>query len=202
MIIGITGGVGTGKSTILEILEKEYEAKIIMADEVAKFLQEPGNKCYQPIVDEFGEGILDMDQPGHPINRGKLAEIVFADEGKLEDLNYIVHPIVKTEIMCEISGIYHQDVESLIVVEAALLIEAGYTAFTDELWIVTADKETRIARLMESRGYSREKCEAIMKTQLDFELFYDDASLIIDNSGSIEETRKQIAERLDEILGE
>lgn len=199
MIIGITGGVGTGKTTVLELLEKEYGARIIMADEVSKFLQAPGGRCYGPIVEEFGEEILDMEDPEHPIDRAKLAKIVFADPERLQDLNYIVHPLVKIEIMCEISGIYHEDSEALILVEAALLIEAGYLDILDELWVVTADKETRIERLAKSRGYTREKSESVMATQLSDEEYAEFADFIIDNSGSPEDTLKQIEKRLEEL---
>ena len=199
MIIGITGGVGTGKSTVLDILENEYGAKIIMADEVAKFLQDPGGRCYGPIVEAFGEEILDLSQPDKPIDRAKLASVVFSDPDKLEDLNYIVHPIVKIEIMCEISGYYNEDSNALIVVEAALLIEAGYTNFVDELWVVSADKETRIRRLAESRGYSREKSESVMASQLSDEEFASYADFVIDNSGSIEDTKRQIAQKLADL---
>ncbi|MBE6017989.1 MAG: dephospho-CoA kinase [Lachnospiraceae bacterium] len=199
MIIGITGGVGTGKSTVLGILEEDFGANIIMADEVAKYLQAPGGRCYAPIVDAFGEEILDMEDPAHPIDRAKLASIVFEDPDKLEDLNYIVHPLVKIEIMCQISGFYNKNSEALIVIEAALLIEAGYTDIIDELWVVTADREIRIQRLEESRGYTREKCEAVMASQLSEEEFADFADFVVDNSGSIEDTKKQIAERLTEL---
>lgn len=199
MIIGITGGVGTGKTTVLELLEKEYGARIIMADEVSKFLQAPGGRCYGSIVEEFGEEILDMEDPEHPIDRAKLAKIVFADPDRLQDLNYIVHPLVKIEIMCEISGIYHEDSEALILVEAALLIEAGYLDILDELWVVTADKETRIERLAKSRGYTREKSESVMATQLSDEEYAEFSDFLIDNSGSPEDTLKQIEKRLEEL---
>lgn len=199
MVIGITGGVGTGKSTVLDILERDFGANIIMADDVAKFLQAPGGRCYAPIVEAFGEEILDMEDPAHPIDRAKLASIVFDDPDKLEDLNYIVHPMVKIEIMLQISGYYNRNSEALIVIEAALLIEAGYTDIIDELWVVTADREIRIQRLMASRGYSREKCEAVMATQLSEEEYAECADFLLDNSGSIEDTKKQIEGRLSEL---
>ena len=198
MIIGITGGIGTGKTRVLEILEEEYNARIIIADEVSKFLQAPGGRCYQSIIDEFGEDILDMSQPDHPIDRAKLAGIVFADQDRLEDLNYIVHPVVKTEIMCEISGIYHEDTEALIVIEAALLIEAGYTSFIDELWVVRADKDVRIERLVKNRGYTAEKAESVMASQMSEEEYLEEADFVIDNSGTEDELKAIIKEKMAE----
>ena len=107
--------------------------------------------------------------------------------------------MVKIEIMLQISGYYNRNSEALIVIEAALLIEAGYTDIIDELWVITADREIRIQRLMDSRGYSREKCESVMATQLSEEEYAECADLLIDNSGSIEDTRKQIEGRLAEL---
>lgn len=199
MVIGITGGVGSGKSTILKIMEQEYGARIILADDVARSLQAPGKSCYGPIVEEFGEEILDMSRPDHPIDRGKLSKIVFTDPSRLEDLNALVHPMVKAAIMQEISEIYNEDSEALILVEAALLIESGYLELLDELWVVYAEKEVRIARLEASRGYTREKCEAIMASQLTAEEYAEYADFIIDNSGDASETRRQIAGRLAEM---
>ena len=183
-------------------MEEEYGASIIIADDVSKFLQAPGGRCYQSIIDEFGEEILDMSQPDHPIDRAKLASIVFADPDRLEDLNYIVHPVVKTEIMCEISGIYHEDIDALIVIEAALLIEAGYTNFIDELWVVRADKDKRIERLVKYRGYTEEKAESIMASQMSEEEYAEEADFIIDNSGTEEELREKLAKRIKELRGE
>ena len=207
MVIGVTGGVGSGKSTILEYLEECYGARLILADDVARELQEPGRECYGLIVKEFGEGILKKGSAGifagnpalRPIDRAALAEIVFNDPEKLKLLNSMTHPQVRQEIEQRIATFYMMDNNALIVIEAALLIEAGYLEILDEMWAVTARKEIRIERLMASRGYSQEKCEDIMASQKTDEEYRRAVDFVIDNSGSTLETHAQIDERLSRI---
>lgn len=210
MLIGITGGVGTGKSTILNVLQSTYRSKLIMADNVGKSLMKPGNDCYDRIVEEFGTDILfDIpdkqlygvsNKPIKPgIDREKLSKLVFDDPVKLKKLESIVHPEVKKEILRTIDEIYEATPDALLILEAALLIEHGYKEICDEFWVVIADKEVRIERLMLSRKYTREKCESIMAEQLSDEEFIKEADFVIDNSGSIEETVAQIRSRLNEL---
>ena len=192
MVIGVTGGVGAGKSTVLKILEENYNAHIIMSDDVAKELMEPGNASYNAIVEAFGTEVLEDKTPGKKIDRAKLAEIVFADDEKLALLNSLTHPRVKEEILSRRDQIYADDPDALIVIEAALLIEAGYEDLLDSLWVVYVDLEVRIARLIRDRGYSREKALSIMDNQLSDDEFRAHADFLINNSGTLEETRKQI----------
>lgn len=192
-VIGVTGGVGSGKSVILSILEKEYGAQTILADLVAHDLMEPGAKSYMEIVETFGESILQEDGT---IDRQKLGSIVFADEKKLEQLNGITHPNVKEEIKRRIAKIRKKGEASMIVLEAALLIESGYKDIYDELWYIYVNRETRYERLKEGRGYTKEKTDSIMNNQLSEEEFRAHAQVIIDNSYDIEQTKKQIHEIL------
>ncbi len=194
MFIGITGGVGAGKSTILQILKEKYDAHLIMADDVAKDLMCKGKSAYRRIVQAFGEEILGEDKE---IDRQKLSSIVFQDDEKLRELNQIVHPLVKKAILKEKNSISKKDPQKLIVLEAALLIEDGYPEFLDELWAVIADKEVRIQRLMDSRGYSREKSESIIAAQLSDEEFRNACDFIIDNSGSLSDSERQIEEHFE-----
>lgn len=189
MVIGVTGGVGAGKSTVLEQLEKHFGAHLIIADEVAKELMEPQGASYEAVVDAFGREILNEEGQ---IDRQRLAGIVFNDDEKLELLNSLTHPKVRTEIERRIASVYEKDANALIVVEAALLIEAGYEEMLDELWVIDADPEVRIQRLMENRGYSREKCLDIMNNQLSNEEFRTHADEVIDNSGTLDETLRRI----------
>lgn len=190
MVIGVTGGVGAGKSTVLEILKREYHARIIMADDVARDLMRKGGASYAPVLSAFGEEILDAEGE---IDRKKLAAIVFEDEEKRSLLNSLVHPKVKEEILSLINGYYAEDASCLIVIEAALLIEAGYKDILDSLWFVYVEKEIRIGRLMRDRGYTRDKALSIMASQLSDEEFRSHADFIIDNSGTLAETAAQVA---------
>lgn len=194
MIIGVTGGVGAGKSTILDYLKNRYNAAVIQADDVAKELMMPGGVSYKAVTDHFGDGILTAGY-GSPIDRAALAEIVFNDEKQLSILNSLTHPAVKTEIQRLIRK-YQSLGYSIIIIEAALLIQAGYQDIIDELWTVYADKRTRVERLISTRNYSEEKAESIISSQMSDEQMNAAADLVIDNSGSTENTCRQIDEYL------
>ena len=192
-VIGITGGVGAGKSEILKYLKEKHGAVIIEADKVGHLLMEPGGACYYSIVEKFGSSILNGDQT---INRGKLGKIVFADETLLGELNKIIHPRVKSHIVSEIAKerAYHRT--KYFVVEAALLIEDHYDVVCDELWYIHTDAEVRAKRLKASRGYDDEKIASIMANQKSPEEFRMACQAVIDNSGSLTETFAQIDRQL------
>lgn len=188
-VIGVTGGVGAGKSTILSILKEEYQAVVIEADGVGKELQAKGGLCYRPMIELFGEEVL---LPDGQFDRAKLASIVFGDPSMMQKLNSIVHPAVKEEILRRIAKA-RAEKKQFCVVESAIFFEAGYQEFCDEVWLIYVEKEIRIRRLMESRGYSREKCLAIMAKQMDDSKEIVGISARINNSYSVENTRQQIA---------
>ena len=187
-IIGITGGVGSGKSRVLSYMESHFDAVICQADHVAWELQKPGERCYIEIVKYFGNEILNEDAT---IQRGKLGQIVFSDKNKLEVLNNIMHPAVKESVI----GLIQQEKEkgtSYFVLEAALLLEEHYDKICDELWYIYCDSHVRKLRLKESRQYSDEKIDAIMSTQLSEDIFRKQCQIMIDNSGNFEDTCYQI----------
>jgi dephospho-CoA kinase len=193
-VLGITGGVGAGKSTILEYLKERYGARIILADDVGRLLQEPGRECFRRIVEAFGEGVLREDGA---LDRGKLAAVVFADEELLRRLNAIVHPAVKAYIIEEIARERAQGEVSLVVIEAALLLEDHYDEICDEIWYIHTDCEVRKKRLMASRGYSEEKVAAIMGNQLPDVEYRSRCDRTIDNSSDrAEDTWAQIDREL------
>ena len=196
MVIGVTGGVGTGKSTILSVLAQDYDAKIILADDVCKELMEPGECCYQPLVDEFGTDIL-TDGPGSPFNRARIAEIVFNNYKKRELINSITHPLVKEEIIKRIDQ-YNDAGVKYIIVESAIIVEAKYLDILDELWVVITDYWERVDRLINSRHYSIEKINEIIASQMTDDEYISHADFVIYNSETLEYTRKQIHDRLDE----
>ena len=192
-VIGITGGVGAGKSEILKYLKEKHGAIVIEADKVGHLLMEPGGACYYTIVEKFGSSVLNGDQT---INRGKLGKIVFSDEGLLRELNKIIHPRVKSYIVSEIAKerAYHRT--KYFVVEAALLLEDHYDVICDELWYIHTDEKVRAARLKESRGYDDEKIASICANQKSPEEFRSGCHIVIDNSGDLADTQKQIDEQL------
>lgn len=194
MIIGVTGGVGTGKSTILQILKEDHHAEIIMADDVAKDLMMPGETAYQSVVSFFGTRVL-SDGAGSEIDRKKLSDIVFKSPEKLKILNEMTHPAVKERIK-EMIRKMQAEGAGLIVIEAALLIQAGYLDLLDCLWVVHTDYEKRVQRLSESRGYSREKTDSIIKSQMPEQEMEQMADVVIDNSFDQEYTKQQIKEAL------
>lgn len=194
MIVGITGGVGTGKSTILQILKEEYNAAVIMADDVAKELMQPGQSSYEAVVEYFGTEILSAGA-GNPIDRSKLAGIVFSDPDKLSALNFLTHPLVRVRILELIDEYKRQDYD-LIIVESAILIQAHYLDFIDELWVVYADYNTRVDRLISSRGYTTQKIDNIISNQLSDEEMKRYASFLIDNTGTIDDVRRQLSDYL------
>lgn len=192
-IIGITGGVGSGKSEILNILKNDYQAKIIQSDHVAHELMVLGAKSYDAIVQAFGNEILNEDQT---INRPILGEIVFRDETKLSLLNSITHKNVDEEILSRIDQFEKEEPEGLLVIESALLVGAGYEKRFDQLWYIYTREEVRYERLKASRGYSDEKIKQMIEKQQKEEEFKSMASNIIDNSGDLEDTKAQIVKIL------
>jgi len=197
MVVGITGGVGTGKSTVLDYLKTKYNAAVILADDVARDLMMPGNAAYDEVVNYFGRDILTEDA-GSEIDRKKLAGIVFADKNKLSVLNNMTHPLVKKRIQ-ELTAFYKQAGFDLIVIEAALLIQAGYLDIIDQLWVIHTDYEVRVERLEKSRGYTREKTDSIISNQMKDDEMEHFADFVIDNSGSIQSAAHQIDRYLSSI---
>ncbi|RGF51106.1 MULTISPECIES: dephospho-CoA kinase [unclassified Eubacterium (in: firmicutes)] len=183
MIIGVMGGVGSGKSTVLNYLENNYEANIIEADKVAKEVMLPGNDVYNEIVKTFPEVIAD-----NKIDSKKLAEIVFNNKEQLEKLNSITHPGAVKEIVSRIKSSKNR----IIVVESAILLGSGVEQYCDELWFVFCNRDTRIKRLIQTRGYSKEKCISVIESQPADEEYNKVADEFIDNSYSEENTREQI----------
>ncbi len=196
-VVGITGGIGAGKSQILAYLKEHTRCRIIIADQVAHELEEPGGRCYQPIVSILGTAILTEDGR---IDRAKMAARIFADGKLLSQINEIVHPAVKEYITGAIAEERAGDRIDYLFIEAALLIEDGYKTIVDELWYIHTDIQVRRERLKASRGYSDEKIDSIMNGQLSEEEFYGQCSVVIDNSGTLDSVYRQIDKKLGEDL--
>lgn len=196
-IIGITGGVGCGKSEVIRYIVKNYNCYVIFADDVAKQLQEKGNECYDEIVALLGEDIL---EEGGQIHKGKMAEKIFGNEELLQKVNAIVHPAVMEYVQKKMKEQEEENCVDFFLIEAALLIECGYGDIVDEMWYVYTADEIRRERLKESRGYSDEKIDQIFASQLSYDEFKNACTFLLDNSGEIEMTHKQIDNKLEEYL--
>lgn len=189
-VIGLTGGVGAGKSLVSDLLHKRYGAEVILADEVSHDLMEPGRPGYQAVVEALGDSFL---KPDGSMDRAKLAGIIFKDDNARDTVNRIIHPMTWKTIEEKISA----SQADLIVVEFAVVGKRDRERF-DELWYVRASIEVRAKRLRENRGYDEARIKGIMDSQLTEEEFLKIADRVIDNGGSIEDLRGQLSAILDE----
>lgn len=191
-IIGITGGIGAGKSAVLDYLKERYGAYIIQADQVGHTLMEPEGSCFLPVVKLLGKEILDTQGK---IDRSKIAALVFPNPQLLAQLNEIIHPAVKQEIREHIA-VQEQEGQSIFVIEAALLIEDHYEEICQELWYIYAEEAVRRRRLKEQRGYSEEKITDIFQSQQTEDVFRRECSYVVENNGDLQMTYLQIDKRM------
>ncbi len=196
-VIGITGGVGAGKSEVLQIIKENCDCFILIADQVAHEVMKKGFQSYEALVTLLGEEILDETQE---IDHKRMAARIFAKgAGKLlKQVNAIIHPAVKSYILHLIEEKRQEGAVRYFFIEAALLIEDGYTEICDELWYIYASKEVRTNRLMELRGYSRQKVRQIMERQSEEAVFLKNCKIVINNDGDLESTKQQIIKQLGE----
>jgi len=191
--IGITGGVGCGKSKVLEYIRDNYNSRVILADDVGNKVKEPGEACYEPLIKLLGADIVGEDSF---IDKRAMASKIFGNDKLLEQVNEIIHPAVKDYILEQKSAESDKGELDFLFIEAALLIECGYKAYVDEMWYIFAPEDVRTERLRTSRGYSDEKIKAIMAAQLTEEQFRAGSDFIIDNGGSLENTYEQIKNKI------
>lgn len=188
--IGITGGVGAGKSAILDYLKNKPDTKVMLADEIAHELMVPGTQCYDRLKAEFGTE--DIYQKDGFFDRIKLAQVIFSDDEKRKKLNGIVHPAVRKYVIGQAAYERKEGKIKLLVLEAALLIEENYDEICDELWYIYTSEENRRIRLKKQRNYSDEKISEIFNSQLTDEKFRKACRVVIDNNGTIEAAEAQI----------
>lgn len=195
-IIGITGGVGSGKSALLKEIEKQTSCLVIYSDDAAKETEKPGGLSYDAIVELLGEDIL--DENGLIVNQ-KMAQKIFSDASLLAKVNAIIHPAVKSYIRRRIREEIERGEVRFFIIEAALLIEEHYDEICDELWYVYAPEKVRRERLKSSRGYSDEKITKMLHSQLSDEAFRKGCNRVIDNSADLETALSQVRCYLEEI---
>jgi len=191
--VGLTGGIGSGKSTVARLLA-EHGAIVIDADAIAREVVEPGQPALAEIAERFGPGILDASGA---LDRGALAAIVFHDTAALADLNAITHPRI-AERTAELIAAAPED--AVVVYDMPLLVENGLAEGWDTVVVVIADRQVRIERLRE-RGLDDDDIEARMSRQASDEERRAVADIIIDNSGSMEELRSQVDDAWRKLQG-
>ncbi len=189
--VGLTGGIACGKSTVAAMM-RELGCVVFEADPLAHRLIEPGQPAYEEVINEFGRQVC---APDGRIDRARLAAIVFADGSKLDLLNRIVHPRVVESLNRELAALGRVQPRAVAVVEAALIIEAGYHNRLDRLVVVWCRPEQQIERLVNprlGRGMTRQQAEQRISAQMPLDEKRRLADDEIDCSGSLEETRRQV----------
>jgi dephospho-CoA kinase len=185
--VGLTGGIGSGKSTVARMLA-ELGAKVVDADALARRVVEPGEPAWRDIVAEFGEDVL---LPDRTIDRKKLGDVVFGDETKRRRLNAITHPRIAAASQAEI-GAHRAAGAPIVIYEAALLVENGIHRGLDGLIVVSASPETQLGRLVARDGIGENAARSRIAAQLPPEQKIAAATHVVDNSGSLEATRRQV----------
>ena len=184
-VIGVTGGIGSGKTTVSNILSS-LGAKVIEADKISRDIMRKGHRVFDEIVDYFGEDIL--DEKGELLRR-KIADIAFNSEEKLKALNDITHKYISIEIKNEINNL---DNEDTVVVDAASPLENGFIDVSDEIWFVTADRDIRIDRVMKRNNLTYSKVMDIIKIQPDDDYYISISDIIIYNNGDYKELEEKV----------
>lgn len=191
-LIGLTGNIACGKSTVLARLGS-LGAHVLDADAVTRQLQQPGQPVYEAIVAAFGSGALAT--PGGPLDRAALGAIVFRDPAELRRLEAIVHPAVHSAIDAWLRALPGSpEAREVAVIDAIKLIEAGWPAVCDALWVVVCPPEQQLARLITTRGMSEEEARLRIEAQPPQSEKAARADVVIDNGGSLEETIRQVQE--------
>ena len=189
VVVGLTGGIASGKSTVSRMLS-EMGATIIDADLVGHEALLAGSEARREVVAAFGKDILDENGE---VDRGKLADIVFRDRAALDKLNEIMHPGMRKIVEQRIDELRSRGVE-VVVLEAALLIEAGWTDMVDRVWVTVASENTVVNRLCEQKGLSGEQARARIKSQMPVVEKVKHADAFIENDSDLDALRNRVAE--------
>jgi dephospho-CoA kinase len=195
LIVGLTGGVASGKSVVSQIL-KEEGAYIIDADQIARELVQPRTPTWKELIKVFGKEILQIDGS---IHRKKLADKVFSDPEQRDYLNRILHPRIKKEMGRRVKAIGEKDPEAIVVIDAPLLIETGDHREMDRVIVVLSTEEQQVERLKERRGMDQEEARRIIASQIATEEKLRVAHFVIRNEGSVEETERRAKEVFQEL---
>ncbi|GAX89498.1 dephospho-CoA kinase [Effusibacillus lacus] len=195
MIVGLTGGIATGKSTVSQMF-RELGAPIVDADVIARTVVEPGRPAWRDIVSHFGEDILLSDRT---IDRPKLGGIVFSNAAERDKLNRIVHPRVRKEAGRQVAEYLRKDPNRPVIQDVPLLIETGLYRQMDKVILVYVDEQTQLHRLMERDGVSEKEAMKRIRAQMPIEDKKSYADYVIDNRGGLDQTRRQVMRIWEEL---
>ena len=188
VVIGVTGGVGTGKSTVAAMF-KQFGAVVLDADAIAHHVMGPKQLAWRQIVKAFGRGVLNPDET---VNRRRLAALVFQDEQRRRQLERIIHPRVLAHIKRQLHRLRRQRRITVVVLDVPLLLEVGAQDVADALVVVTAPPEAQRARLKDKHGWSDEETDARIGAQWDLSAKVALADYVVDNSDGVDTTRTQV----------
>lgn len=189
-IIGLTGGIGAGKSTVAGLL-KERGATVIDADRVAHEVYAAGTEGFDRVVQRFGPSVIGVDGA---IDRKALGAKVFGDAAALAELNAIIHPLVRKEVARRLLDALSVDPDAVVVIEAALMTETGWTGGAGTLWVVVTDPEIAVARLIRDRQMTEQEARVRIAAQATNEARRAHADVVIENDGTFEELERAVDE--------
>ncbi len=195
LIVGVTGGVASGKTTVSRMFEEEG-AYLIEADQIARELVQPHSPAWRQITRVFGKEILEKDGT---IDRKRLGNQAFSDSGQRRLLNEILHPRIKKEMGKRASKIGRKDPHAIVVFDVPLLVETGFHREVDRVVVITSKETQQIERLKKRAGMSEEETRRIISSQMDLEEKVKAADFVIRNEGSIEEIRRRVREVFQEL---
>lgn len=194
MIIGLTGGIATGKSTAADYLKKKG-AKIIDADQISHKITQKGEKGWELIINKFGEDILREDRE---LDREKLGEIVFSDSKKRKELEYLLHPLIIAEMKEKAYDYLKKN--KIVIFEVPLLFETGLDLFCDQVWVISASEATQIKRLKKRNNLNQSEAKKRINSQLSIKEKEDKADLVIENNSTIKELKKNLDLQWNKVL--
>jgi len=189
LTIGLTGGIASGKSTVARML-RELGATVIDADAIVREVQAPGTPVLAAIAAEFG---ADLIRPDGSLDRPALGRIIFADSDRRNRLEAIVHPAVRQRMAQTRLDCFNQGLPA-VVLDIPLLFEGGTERTVDQVWVVYVDRATQLVRLIARDGLSNDQAEQRIDAQMDIEQKRSRATIVIDNRGSMDQTRQQVEE--------
>lgn len=195
LVLGVTGGIGSGKSTVSQIL-RDLGAEIIDADVISRQIVMPGENALEELIDTFGTDIV--DEFGH-LKRKRLAEIVFEDRDKLQKLNYIMHNHVASKIQARVNELAKQK-SKLIVIDAPIPIKTGFLDLCDQVWTVSAQMELRIDRIFKRSGMSYNEAVSRIKSQISEEEYISIANTVIYNNDDYLHLKEEVKNHFNSIL--